>query len=127
MDPSSLSFASPTARDLARQIAWARVGLGVGLLLLPRLSWRLHTGRDLTEVGLLRTAGVRDLGLALGAVAARDDRELARWALAGAAADAVDAIGCLARDRGGLVRRTGNATVAGLAAACGVWAARRLS
>jgi hypothetical protein len=68
-------------RAAARFIGIARVAIGSGLLVAPRLFTPMWVGRR----GL--TLAARDVGIGAGALAGRDLRP---WLLAGIAADATD-------------------------------------
>ena len=85
-----------SARSLARGLAWARVGIGAVTFLLPRLSARLMTGPspDLAAVAFgVRGMGVRAVAVALGALRAGRDREVASWRSAAALFDLADSLG----------------------------------
>ena len=86
---------------LARSLALGRVLLGGTCLVAPDAAGRLLYGRRLTVDGASgwRLLGVRDLALAVGALAAPGPAAAAGWVAAGAVSDAVDAV-VLARDPG---------------------------
>jgi hypothetical protein len=77
-------------RAAARLIGIARVAIGSGLLVAPRLFTPMWVGRrGLTPAAALftRALAARDVGIGAGALAGRDLRP---WLLAGMAADATD-------------------------------------
>lgn len=86
-------------RDLARLLAWGRIGLGVAGALMPAKFVRLWTGRiapgfqiDMATRGL----AVRDVAIGAGILHALDgDSSVRPWLQASAAADAADAVGTL--------------------------------
>lgn len=86
-------------RDTARMLAWARIGVGSVLFLLPRTSARLWTGREQETFPtnmMVRALGARDAILGVGlATALESGRSASSWLQAGAAADAADALGTL--------------------------------
>lgn len=113
----------------ARGIAVARVGIGVGATLAPRLMSRLQFGSTSPAQDVaLRMLGARDLALGIGGLLAarHGSTGLRGWVEAGALADAVDAAAFLRARRGSIRRRAFTVLVAGGSAACSVWAARRL-
>lgn len=95
-------------RDTARMLAWARIGVGSVLFLMPRMSASTWTGREEPEFPtkmMVRALGARDLIIGVGLAAALESgRSASSWLQAGAAADASDALGTLgsARDLGAL-------------------------
>jgi hypothetical protein len=117
--------------DLAvRGIALARVAIGVGATLAPRLVSRVQFGA--TSPGqtiAVRMLGARDLALGLGALLAarHGSNGLRGWVEAGALADGVDALAFVRGGRGGSRRRGLTTLVAGGSAAVSVWAARTLA
>lgn len=117
--------------DLAvRGLALARVGIGVGATLAPRLASRVQFGTTSpAQTITVRMLGARDLALGVGALlAARHGSSGMRgWVEAGALADAVDALAFLRAGRGASRRRALTIAVAGGSAAIGVWAARTLA
>lgn len=86
-------------RDLARLLAWGRIGLGAAAALMPATFVRLWTGRrasgfptDLATRGL----AVRDVAIGAGILHSLDgDASVKPWLYASAAADAADAVGTL--------------------------------
>lgn len=83
-------------RELARQFAFGRIGLGATLLAFPGLIGGMWIGREAASRPgarvLLRALGVRDLALGLGLKAALDREAPTRgWLEGGIAADGVDA------------------------------------
>ena len=86
-------------RDLARLLAWGRIGLGVAGALMPATFVRLWTGRlasgfqtDMATRGL----AVRDIAIGAGLLHALGGNGPVRpWLQASAASDAADAIGTL--------------------------------
>ena len=95
-------------RDLAKLLAWGRIGLGIAGALMPARFVRLWTGRvapgfptDMATRGL----AVRDLAIGAGILHALDGGSAVRpWLHASAAADAADAVGTLTsmKELGGL-------------------------
>jgi hypothetical protein len=121
----------PLGRQAVLAIAAARIGIGIGALLVTRPALKAlgFAGVDAAGTALGRIAGGRDIALGLLALAARDDRGALRIAaLAGAAVDASDAVtfGIAAKDP--VARRAGiGGLVSGsVAALAGAWAWRRL-
>lgn len=99
-------------RDLARLLAWGRIGIGVVGTLMPARFVRMWTGRmapgfptDMVTRGL----AVRDLAIGAGLLHALDGGGNTRpWLQASAAADASDAIGTLTSMKElGLLRSVG--------------------
>ncbi len=86
-------------RDTARMLAWARIGIGSVLFLLPRISARLWTGREQATFPtsmMVRALGARDVIIGAGLAAALESgRPTSPWLQAGAAADASDALGTM--------------------------------
>lgn len=80
-------------------LAWARIGVGSALFLMPRSSASMWTGREepaFPTKMLVRGLGARDLILGAGLAAALESgRSASSWLQAGAAADASDALGTL--------------------------------
>jgi hypothetical protein len=90
----------------ARLVAAARVGFGVGLVLVPRRLTSVWLGPDSAAAGtqtVTRGLGARDIALGAGALAAAD-AQLRPWVLAGIAADAADLVATVAA-AGSLPRR----------------------
>ncbi|MFL5842009.1 MAG: hypothetical protein ACJ77Z_16290 [Thermoleophilaceae bacterium] len=87
-------------RVIARLLVAGRLAVGGSLVLFPDRAASLmvrRRGRRRTAGQVLRVTGIRDLVLASGLLAALSGRgSVRRWALAGAAADAVDLLGALA-------------------------------
>jgi hypothetical protein len=118
-------------RTVALQLAAGRVAVGVGASFATRPTLRVLGFDDAGAGGeaLTRMLGARDLALAGATIAAREDRAALRaTTLAAAALDTGDAIAFLIALRDPRTRRAGLSGVAsaGLAAAAGFWAARRL-
>lgn len=114
----------------ARGIAVARVAIGVGATLSPRLVSQLQFGTTSpAQTITVRMLGARDLALGLGALlAARHGSSgLRGWVEAGALADGVDALAILRGGPGTSRRRGLTMLVAGGSAAVSVWAARILA
>lgn len=114
----------------ARGIALARIAIGVGATLAPRMVSQVQFGTTSpAQTITVRMLGARDLALGIGALlAARHGSSgLRGWVEAGALADGVDALAFL-RGGSGASRRRGLTTlVAGGSAAVSVWAARTLA
>jgi hypothetical protein len=118
-------------RTAATQLSYARIGFGLGLMLLPRLMAAGWSGGEAVRGGgrvLAVALGARDLALGLGTARALRGGGPARdWLLAGALADGADLVGSLALRRS--LPLTGSVGVAALAAngaAISLWAAREL-
>jgi hypothetical protein len=103
-------------RQIATYLVRSRVGMGIALLLAPRLSLRLTLGSaaDVPVTAPLgRIAGIRDVVLgAGGSISLGERRGGANWLSMGAVADGVDALVLLATP--GLAKR---ARLVGLGAA----------
>lgn len=103
-------------RRIATYLARSRVGMGLVLLLAPRLALRVTLGpvADVPVTGPLgRIAGIRDVVLgAGGSISLGEQRGGANWLSMGAVADGVDALVLLATP--GLAKR---ARLVGLGAA----------
>ena len=86
-------------RDLAVNLARARIAIGVVSLLAPGFVGRTMTGRDGSEGAtalFARMVGARDLGLGLGLHVALDRAAPVRgWLEASAVVDGIDAAACL--------------------------------
>lgn len=118
-------------RDLARLLACARIGLGAFAALMPSTLVRLWVGPDRASFPtkmLVKGLGVRDLVIGVGILATLDDADRAgTWLLAGAAADAGDALGTLGSwSELGSLRALGLLTVEVGAAALGASLAESL-
>src|SRR5688500_12965808 len=74
-----------TAERAALGLGWFSIGLGVAELLFPRIFTR-HLGLDRRE-GLVRVYGLREIGVGVGLLAARDK---APWLWARVAGDGLD-------------------------------------
>ena len=86
---------SPVPRQIARALAWVRIGIGVSAIVAPELPARPWVGRsDAATVKTLgRALGGRDVALGLGVLVADATRQPERaWVLAGALADALDVL-----------------------------------
>jgi len=88
-------------RSVMRALNYARLGLGVTFVAVPRLALRLWPGpidgatpaTTAVSVLLARSVGGRDLALALGTLfALRHDAPVRGWLEAGVLADSVDAV-----------------------------------
>jgi hypothetical protein len=113
-----------------RGIALARVAIGIGATLAPRLFSRVQFGTTSRAQAItVRMLGARDLALGVGALLAvrHGSSGVRGWAEAGALADAVDALAFLRAGRGASRRRGLTILVAGGSAAVGAWAARTLA
>ena len=81
-------------RDAALAHARARIALGAGFVLFPRLAGRMWIGTDAARRPvkvLARAFGARDLAIGLGVVIALDRGTPVRgWIEAGALSDAID-------------------------------------
>ena len=86
-------------RDLARMLAWGRIGIGIAGALMPSTLARAWTGRRQPAFPtnmIAKGLGVRDIALGVGLLTALDGSGSAKpWLRAGAAADAADAAGTL--------------------------------
>jgi hypothetical protein len=85
-------------------MGWLRAAVGVALVAAPRVPMRISGREEPTgaSVLLMRTIGIRDLVLGLGAVAAArsgDAREARRWTAAALASDSLDVAASLASVR----------------------------
>jgi hypothetical protein len=90
-------------RDLAGNLARARIAIGVVALLAPEFLGRTMTGRARSEGGtrlFARMVGARDLALGVGVLVALDRGGPVRgWLEASALVDGIDVAACLlARD-----------------------------
>ena len=113
----------------ARGIALARVGIGVGATLAPRLVSRLQFGVTTPRSAIVvRMLGARDLALGLGALLAvrRGSSGLRGWVEAGVLADAIDAVAFLRARPEDARSRALTVLAAGGAAVVGGWAAQAL-
>lgn len=110
-----------------RWLGILRVAAGAAFLLAPRRAasvWTGTTGGDALAL-VVRGFGGRDVVLGLGTLwALARDRETAPWLLAGAAADATDALGMLTSGSPSPARRFAFFTTAAGAAVVGVRLAR---
>lgn len=86
-------------RDLARLLAWGRIGIGAASALMPSTVARVWTGRAQPSFPtnmLAKGMGARDVALGAGLlVALEGNGSVKPWLMAGAAADAADAAGTL--------------------------------
>lgn len=98
------NYAASVAISSVETMGWLRAGVGIALIAAPAAPTRL-VGRpapDGAGMLLMRTIGIRDLVLGLGAVAASrsgDVKEARRWAAAGLASDSLDTATSLASFR----------------------------
>jgi hypothetical protein len=122
----------PVAQAVGTVIGAGRIAFGVAFLAAPVMSVRVlgmdtATAKRITH--LARMAAARDLALGVGAVAGVRGGAGAGWVLAGAGADAADAVLIASALRSGKARGVAAAGVAlgaVAAAAAGVWAATEL-
>jgi hypothetical protein len=126
--PYRRSIADP--QDLVLAIGVGRVVIGTTFLLAPRLSVRI-LGVDSASAKrmtfLARMTAARDIALGAGTLDAASSTAVVPWLLAGAAADAVDALAVAGAMRRGVARgvpAAGTVVGAAMVAAAGVWAAR---
>lgn len=89
-----------SARQLAANVAWARIGLGATAMLLPALPLRPWVGGEVARRRgakvLARALGARDIALGLGVILAlRHDAPVRGWVEGGGLADAGDALATL--------------------------------
>ncbi len=89
-----------TVRQIARLVAWGRVGIGVTALVAPSALAAPWVGRGARTPAarlLARTMAGRDLALGAGAVRAlaRSDDEARAWVALGGTADVVDTVATL--------------------------------
>lgn len=95
-------------RDLARMLAWGRIGIGAALTLMPSTvvrAWMGHTQASFPTNMLGKGLGVRDLAIGIGVLTTLESGgNVKPWLMASAAADAGDAAGTLGswRELGGL-------------------------
>jgi hypothetical protein len=80
-------------------LAWGRVGVGASLLVAPRRAARTWIGEAADVPGVtavVRALGVRDVAIGAGTLAAGNGRRApSAWLVAGAIADAGDALATL--------------------------------
>jgi hypothetical protein len=110
-------------------MGWLRTAVGVSLLFLPAVPMRLagdHAPTS-TSVLLMRTIGIRDLVLGLGAVTAsrRADGDGGPWTTMALASDSLDTVVSLASVRSIGRRDAWSAAALAFAFACGDVQARR--
>ena len=120
------------ADSLARQLGFARAGLGIGLLAAPGSVAALagiDTGTARRMTWLTRMTAVRDLALGVGTLAALRRGDAGRWLAVGVAADLGDLVilagavrqGRLARVRGaGMAASAAGGVLVGAVAAVGM-------
>lgn len=86
-------------RDLARLLAWTRIGIGAVTALMPSAFVRAWTGRAQPAFPtnmLGKGFGARELAIGVGLLTALESGgNVKPWLLASAAADAGDAVGTL--------------------------------
>ena len=76
-----------------RALAWGRIGLGLGLVVVPGVAARTWFGQEAPAARLmLRSIGARDVALGVGLLTSADGRP---WLLAGIGADIVDCLASL--------------------------------
>jgi hypothetical protein len=105
-----------SSASLARLVAAARLGFGIGLIAAPGRVTARWLGADAARPGtqvVTRGLGARDVALGAGALAAGEP-ELVPWVAAAIVSDAVDCIATLAAGRS--LPTAGRVLVAGLAA-----------
>ena len=97
--PTTTRFGAMTPRDQARFLNIARTAFGAALFLAPSLLGRPWIGDDADRPGTkaaLRSMGVRDAALGIGALIALErDAPVRGWLEAGVLSDAGDALGAL--------------------------------
>jgi hypothetical protein len=99
-----VNYAASVAIGSFETMGWLRAGVGVVLIAAPGAPTRL-VGRpapDGAGMLLMRTVGIRDLVLGLGAVAAArsdDVKDVRRWTVAALASDSLDSVTSLASFR----------------------------
>jgi hypothetical protein len=99
-----VNYAASVAIGSFETMGWLRAGVGVVLIAAPGAPTRL-VGRpapDGAGMLLMRTVGIRDLILGLGAVAAArsdDVKDVRRWTVAALASDSLDSVTSLASFR----------------------------
>ena len=99
-----MNYAASVAIGSFETMGWLRAGVGVVLIAAPGAPTRL-VGRpapDGAGMLLMRTVGIRDLVLGLGAVAAarsNDVKDVRRWTVAALASDSLDSVTSLASFR----------------------------
>ena len=99
-----MNYAASVAIGSFETMGWLRAGVGVVLIAAPGAPTRL-VGRpapDGAGMLLMRTVGIRDLVLGLGAVAAArsdDVKDVRRWTVAALASDSLDSVTSLASFR----------------------------
>ncbi len=99
-----MNYAASVAIGSFETMGWLRAGVGVVLIAAPGAPTRL-VGRpapDGAGMLLMRTVGIRDLILGLGAVAAArsdDVKDVRRWTVAALASDSLDSVTSLASFR----------------------------
>ncbi|MDQ4132272.1 MAG: hypothetical protein M3179_03495 [Actinomycetota bacterium] len=117
----------PGPMSAAQAFAIARIGIGAGLLVLPRTLLRPWVGSDASTPGavfLARGMGGRDVALGLGLLlAAHRNAPVRGWLEAGMLADGTDAVSSLLAARH---LPNGGGWVMAAAAVVGVAAGRRL-
>jgi hypothetical protein len=121
-----------TPREVARALNLGRVGLGVGLVLAPRLVARGWIGAEAASPAagvVLRAHGSRDAVIGVIALHTLDNQQVApRYLRTAAICDVVDLWATLAARRS--LPRTGVVAVSAMAAAgalAQLWAAQRIA
>lgn len=99
-----MNYAAGVAISSFETMGWLRAGVGIALIAAPGAPTRLMGRPALDGAGLLlmRTIGIRDLVLGLGAVAAArsdDVKDARRWAVTALASDSLDSATSLASRR----------------------------
>ena len=98
------NYAATVVISMPEAMGWLRASVGVALIAAPEAPMRLSRRAEPTgaSVLLMRTIGIRDLVLGLGAAAAArsgDRGDAGRWAAAALASDSLDAAASLASYR----------------------------
>jgi hypothetical protein len=125
-----VNYAASVAVGSFETMGWLRAGVGIVLIAAPGAPTRL-AGRpapDGAGMLLMRTVGIRDLVLGLGAVAAArsdDVKDVRRWTAAALASDSLDAVASLAGFRSIGKRDSWGAALLALAFVGGDLQARR--
>ena len=125
-----MEYAATVPITSSEAMGWLRAAVGVALVVAPAAPMRLSGREEPTSAAvlLMRTVGVRDLVLGLGAVAAAKSgggKDVRRWATAALASDSLDVAVSLASFRSIGKRDSWSAAVLALAFVCGDLRARR--
>jgi hypothetical protein len=92
------------AMSAGERLGWLRAGVGLVMMSAPApiVGISKREPRTQTAILLLRTIGIRDVALGIGAVASArsdSDDDLRRWTLIALASDAMDVVASLASRR----------------------------